>query len=228
VTNASSQNLCFIELVGFRLKDAAGTTLVQPEIGPFVTGSVVAVASSLWTDTCLLPGETGWVLDIESTDAVPDLYGSLDAIEFHFQATVVSSDAIPPPRVIPDLYGLAAGGALTVCFTNQGTGPAEMTAQSFSRYIAVDDAGDPLDWDFFTEHIQPVGLLQASQVGSASSQYPSLYAGTAHRMRAFIDFNSPGAPSSASSHAKTPFQAWMDFRDRLGKAAQARHASAPR
>jgi hypothetical protein len=228
VTNASSTNLCFVKLDGFRMKDAAGTTLVQPEFPPFLDGSVLAVDSSLWTSTCLLPGETGWIIDIESNDAVTDLYGSLDAIEFRFGADAFPSDAIPPPRVLPDLYGLAADRTVTVCFTNLGTGPAEMTAQSFSRYLALDDAGEPLDWDFLSEHIQPIGLLEPIQIGSASTQYPSFFPGTSHRMRVFIDFDSPGSMSRLPAHATGPLEAWRTWREGLGQRMQARHASAPR
>jgi hypothetical protein len=216
VTNTSSGNLCFIELEAFRLKDAGGATLVQPDLGPFVEGSVLAIDPVVWTSTCLLPGETGWIIDIESNNAVGDLYASLDSIEFRFAAEPFPADAVPPPRVLPNLYYVAADGIITVCFANLGTGPAEMTAQTFSRYLALNDAGEPLDWGFLTAHVQPIGLLQPTQNGSASTEHPSDFPGTAHRMRAFIDFESPGAMSQAPEHARGPLQAWRQWRSHLG------------
>jgi hypothetical protein len=228
VTNVSSVNLCFLQAEGLRLKDAAGTTLVQPDIGGFVTGSVMAIDPSIWTTTCLLPGEIGWLMDLETSDTTPDLYGSLAAIEFRFSIDEAPSDALPPPRVVPDQYGVAADGIITVCFGNLGTGPAELTAQSFSQYLAVDDAGDPLDFDFLTGRVQPIGLLEPAQRGSVSTKNPSLFRGSAHRMRAFIDFNSPGAMHPSPFHAGGTLQTWRQWREAVAITASRRRLPGPR
>src|SRR5258706_6710768 len=222
VTNVSQSNLCFIELEGLRLKDASGALLVQPQVGPFIDGSVLVVDATLWTSSCVLPGETGWVVDIESADAVADLYGALDSVEFRITAVPFPADALPPPRVLPYRYDVASDGIVTVCFANLGTGPAEMTAQAFSLYLALDDQGNPLDWDFLTTRVQPIGLLQPAQPGSASTRHRSFFAGTARRMRPFIDFESPGAMSELPSHARGPAEAWRRGRDRLALGAAMR------
>ncbi len=208
VTNVGPTSLCFAMLEGFRLKDAMGADLIEPPMyPPFVQGSVAMLDSSLWTDTCLQPGETGWVLDIEGSPGGLALYAPLAAIEFQYDIPDFLND-LPGPRVVPDGYTVSDDGFETVCFTNVGQGQAAMTAQTFSKFVALDDTGAPLEWEFLTDHIRPVGLLQPGDSGSASTQFPSFYEGNAHRMRAFIDFQSPGtsteplsynAPQSASA-----------------------------
>jgi len=196
VTNVGATSACFIELVGFRVKDAAGATLTEAEMY-----NVFELDVDLWTDTCLSPGESGWLLTIQEFRGGANLFSSIAAIEFQYDVLTTSAP-LPQARVIPDVYTVS-GGIATVCFVNAGAGPAAITAQTFSQFVALDDAGDPLDWGFLTGRIQPIGLLQPGESGSASTKFPSSYQGTAHRMRPFIDFESPG-PSAEPCSTNEP------------------------
>ena len=195
VTNVGPTSACFIRLGGYRLKDAMGAGLTDSTfLAPFVQGSVLAVDGVLWTDTCLLPGESGWAVDIQLSPAGTNLYSSIAAIEFEY-TTNNRSATPPPPRVIPDGYTVSADGFETVCYTNSGTGPAAMTDRAFSKFVALDDAGAPLFWDYLTDRIR---LLQPGESGSASTDFPFSYRGTARRMRVFVDFRPPETLGDAS------------------------------
>jgi hypothetical protein len=190
--------MCFVQTKDFRLKDAMGATIgVPPQYSPFVAGSVFALDFSIWTDTCLQSGEIGWLLDIEGDPSGSDLFDPLAAIEFQYDETEASS--LSAARIIPDGYLVSATASATVCFTNVGTGPAALTAQTFSKFVILDDTGAPLDWDFLTGHIEPLGLLAPGSAGSVSMDRGILFQGTAHRMRAFIDFQSPGPSAEPSA-----------------------------
>ena len=128
--------------------------------------TVFALTASLWTDTCLQSGETGWLLNIEGDPSEPDPFDPLDAIEFQYD--MVEASGLSAARVIPDGYVVSATASATVCFANLGTGPAALTAQAFSEFVILDDAGAPLDWHFLTGHIEPLGLLAPGSAGSVS------------------------------------------------------------
>jgi len=197
VTNVGPTSACFIRLRGYRRKDAMGAVLAGTiTLEPYVGGSVLAIGGT-WTDTCLLPGESGWTFDIDISPQGTDLYSSVAAVEFEYSASDRSATP-PPPRVIPDGYTVSADGFETVGFTNSGTGPAAITDRTFSKFIALDDAGAPLFWDYLGDRIQPLGLLQPGESGSESTQFPIIFRGTAHRMRAIIDFLPPATLPDAS------------------------------
>jgi hypothetical protein len=117
--------------------------------------------------------------------------------------------------VIPDGYGVR-DGVETVRFTNTGTGPATVSDQGFSKFVALDDAGNPLFWDYVTYDTQPVGPMQPGESGSASTGYSTSWRGTAHRMRPFIDFRkapisaqlpSPKEPPAAKDRSRAAWNA---------------------
>jgi len=146
----------------------------------------------------LAPGESGWLLDIEISSKGTDLYSPLAVIEFQYAATFRTATP-PPPRVIPDGYTVIKDGLESICFTNLGTGPAALLPDySFSKFVALDDGGAPLFWHFL-DQVEPIGLLQPGESGYARTVLHDPYRGTAHRMRAFVDFLWPEVVADAST-----------------------------
>jgi hypothetical protein len=203
VTNVSTMGICFIELDGYRLKNAMGFGLTPVAMfSPFLVGSVLEANQVAWTDTCLLPGESGWLLDFQGEPDIPNLYSLLAAVEFQYQPRMFMV-AAPPPRVVPDGYAVIPpddpDNHVTLCYTNSGTGPAVITDQGFTRFLMLDDAGNPLVWDFATTAVRPaMGPLNPGQSGSSSTEFRTLYTGRASRMRSFIDFGPPATVSDAA------------------------------
>lgn len=78
---------------------------------------------------------------------------------------------------------------MRVAFTNGGTGEASLTTH-FSRFLLLDDAGDPVHWGFVNDETQPTdGIVPVGTSGSA--QGAVLYAGTSSSVRVLIDFDVP-------------------------------------
>ena len=198
VTNSGTTAACFIQLQNLTLKDAADATLTGPGT-TFLQGSVLAIDPVFWVDTCLFPGESGWFFHIEPPVGGSSLFSSIVAIEFQYGAREFPSSQ-PGASVIPDGYSVSTDSFTTVCFTNRGTGPAAIpdANNNFSMFVMLDEAGDPLFWDFVTGTVRPKGLLQPGESGAATTQFPSFFGGTAHRMRAFIDFGVPREPPDAN------------------------------
>jgi hypothetical protein len=190
VTNTGSTTLCFIKLEGYKSKDAGGAILMTPMFVPYVDGSVIDLGNGLWTDTCVRPQETGWLLDIElSMDPNAQLYDALDSVEFAVTVDETATGILPNARVVPTGYHVTPARAVVVDFLNEGPGSAQIGQTDLMRYIALDDAGAPVFWTFLTKAVNPQGLLKVGATGTAEEDV--FFSGTAHRMRAMLSYHSP-------------------------------------
>ena len=199
VTNTSGEALCFIRFNGITFSDGAGNTLAEDDFS-YVTGSVGAFSSDMYTDTCLAPGETGYVLGIELSNPNP-VYTSLDRISI--AEVVADSDAtVPPVSIVPQLY-TAFGENLNVTVENKGTRTGYVT--DFSSYLLLDAGGGPLAWGFLD---RATGWEGALAVGERKGLIdPVRYNGSAQRVRVFVDFEATPQEQATSSASRLEDQA---------------------
>lgn len=220
VTNLGTTMHCFVSTTNYSWLDSQGNS--EGDFLTYVTGSVGQVDPTIYTDTCLEPGETGFIFDIQSNLTTNDIYTPTTSITF---ALGTSSDgALPPAKILPQSYSLAAG-ALTVTFANSGTGPGELTASC--PFVLVDSGGLPTLWGFF--ELTTTGLLEVGQQGSGTDATPE---GCGQEMRAYIPFTSPTAASgptpnmasgpAASNGAAASALAWRSLLVQKLSAARAR------
>jgi hypothetical protein len=188
VTNTGSQTLCFVELEEITYRDAGGAALTVPSL-TFVRGSVRKVSANIFTDTCLAPGETGMVADIEA-----NLYSAVAKMEFTFKSgsSVIS---VPAARVIPQSYIQPTTTSLAVTVANLGSAPALVGAQfRFHHWFLFDDAMQPLLWGI-TDTTAP-SIISASGMATISDNV--FYDGSGSRLLVFVDFEDTTGTTTSS------------------------------
>ena len=184
VTNSGTQALCFVKLAGVTYRDASGAAIGVPGLA-FVSGSVGKVSSAIFTDTCLAPGETGMVADIEA-----DLYTAVTKMEFTFEIPSFTI-SVPIASVIPQSYSYT--DVLAINVKNVGLGPAQIASNvvGLSKLFLLDDLGQPLMWNFYsTPSVTniPVPSVIVPVSGTATMTGSSSYDGSASKLLVFVDF----------------------------------------
>jgi hypothetical protein len=209
VTNLGSTMHCFVAITtgSYQWNTAQGSAKVALS-GPYATGSVGDVGSGIWTETCLAAGETGLILDIESSLDMSDLFTPTVSIAMALES---STDGTPPPAaLVPQTY-TDAGSTLTVAFQNVGTGAGDI--DRMGPYVLVDSGGLPAAWGFLDE--MPTGLLDAGQQGTATATT----LGCGQTARAYIVFDSPPAapaPAGLDLALAAARQSELAWRNSLG------------
>jgi hypothetical protein len=213
VTNVGTTMHCFVSASDYSWLDSAGNS--EGSFLAYVTGSVGQVDPTIYTDTCLAPGETGFLLDIQSDLVSNDIYTPTTSVTL---ALSTSSDGtLPPAKVLP-LGNTVAGAVLTVAFENEGTRPADIAESNSCPYILVDSGGLPVTWAFLDP--TPLGELDVGQQGSATANYVMECGQT---VRAYIPFQSPDQASGPTvpSAASDSVQAWRKLQAQQLAAARA-------
>jgi hypothetical protein len=212
VTNLGTTMHCFVSTTNYSWLDSQGNS--EGDFLTYVTGTVGQVDPTIYTDSCLEPGETGFLFDIQSNLTTNDIYTPTTSITFALGTS--SGGALPPPKILPQSYSLAAG-ALTVTFANSGTGPGELTEAC--PFVLVDSGGLPTLWGFF--ELTTPGELDVGQQGTGTDATPE---GCGQELRAYIPFGSPNVASgpTAPNSAAASALAWRSLLVQKVAAARAR------
>jgi hypothetical protein len=213
VTNLGTTMHCFVSASDYSWLDSAGNS--EGTLLAYVTGSVGQVDPTIYTDTCLAPGETGFLLDIQSDLVSDDIYTPTTSVTL---ALSTSSDGTRPPAKISPLGYTVAGAALAVAFENGGTGPADIAESNSCPYILVDSGGLPVTWAFLDP--TPLGELGVGQQGSGTA---SSVLECGQTLRTYFPFESPDQASGpvAPSGAADSVQAWRKLQAQQLVAAHA-------
>ena len=180
ITNVSPEYAFpFVMASDLRYLDSSGSVLSQGFA--FVLGSVGDTGSSQ-TNTCLAPGETGMILDIE-----PDLYDRVAKVTFSIEYTVVPVTN-PRARAIPNKLTYEKSGTLssklTVECKNHGTAGAVLQ-KGYHRYV-VFDGQIPLGWAFMTDFVSPATVYPGATGTVRKDRW--YHDGTADYVWVAIDF----------------------------------------
>jgi hypothetical protein len=135
VENQGATRRCFVSIPAMQLRDAAGATIATDSVS-YVQGSVGA--SSVYTDTCLAPGESGYFVGILEAPytKVASLVFSIDGGDEGF--------GDPAMRVVPeDITGSV--DFVDASAHNLGPVAAELT---FNLWIGYDAAHQPLHFGY--------------------------------------------------------------------------------
>ncbi|MDX2012899.1 MAG: hypothetical protein SFW67_22060 [Myxococcaceae bacterium] len=208
VSNAGRSGRCLIRASDLELKDAAGATL---KVGPlaFVQGSVGDLGNPrnpIVTDTCLAPGETGFLLELYTASPGERLFSQAESLVFRWSDASSTLPLMPKARLTPTRYSVTPSGAVSVAFTNTGTGQA-LLGEHFSRFFLLDAEGRPLFFAFLTSQTTPPGgLVPVGSDGSVEgAPRGGGYEGAATALRVLMDFDLP-APNGlvGASQPDTP------------------------
>ncbi len=197
VTNIGTTPACFTKISGLTYRDASDTILDANNF-TYVHGSVRDLSSgtlTLFTSTCLDPGEVGFFSDI-----VANIYSAVAKMEFDVQ---YSSDAgkAPGARVIPQSYSYDASlgtfGSLSIAVKNTGSATAQiggLQELQFNTWYLFDQDERPLNWGFAIDNVTPT-VLPANATGSMSDNV-FIYSGSGSKLRVFVDFDDATATAS--------------------------------
>jgi hypothetical protein len=182
VENRGAEAWCEIRAQTVTLRDRAGAVVATDGIEPGLTGSMGIVGGGRWVNSCVAPGETGFILGIVLAPGMMDLFASTERIDFALRARVPGMPA--PARVVPIAYTWS-GSRIAVTFRNDGT--TAMRFGMFTKYI-VGDAAGPLSWNFLDAPMAGF-VLAPGQTVVLGALAP--FSGTANRLRAFADLAGP-------------------------------------
>lgn len=139
VTNRSDALRCYVHLESLDYEDARGT-VVASKRAAWLLGSI-GEKGRFATDTCLAPGESGYIVDVIDApyDTIGRLAFSLDEGEDDYSTTTSLV-------VAQTMDGSPLGVTMTT--RNQGPGPTALNPLG-TLYIAFDSLNQPLDLGYF-------------------------------------------------------------------------------
>lgn len=194
VTNASATAQCFVKLAALTYKNGSGTVI---EGGPssldYVAGSVGDL-TTIQTDTCLAPGETGYALDIQLSG-----FTAVASVEFALVTTGVPTQ--PTVKIIPQSFE-AFGNSVWIPAKNVGSSNGQIGG--FSQLLHLDGSGLPMGWDFIDDVLWRMG--QGSSIAKAGGDPRTSvtfisHEGAISKVRLFVDWD---ATASAGTFLSAP------------------------
>lgn len=179
ITNIGTTVRCFVRIDGLTYRDGADTVLVGGKF-TYARGSVRNIASEVSTSTCIGPGETGMIADIQT-----NLYATVAKMEFSVAGT--SGSSAPAASVIPQSYTVQTdqGGnsKLQISVKNVGTGAAKIGG-GFHFWYLVDDTGAPQFWGISQQ--VSAGVVPVSGAGTISPMIT--YSGSSNSLLVLTEF----------------------------------------
>jgi hypothetical protein len=170
-------------------------------VGPGFIGSEGDVGTIYYDQTCLAPGETGFIIDGQDMESVTDLFATASTVTLALISTAMGTT--PAAIVVPQSYMYKVVGASTdeidVDFNNVGTAAAVMQSLDYGTVIAFDADGLPI-WttrlnDTADTPSDNPGYLAAGTAGLGDNLIQQAqYLACGASIRAFIKFEAPTAP----------------------------------
>ncbi|HUX20140.1 MAG TPA: hypothetical protein VMW69_02805 [Spirochaetia bacterium] len=202
VTNVGTKALSFVELSNLYYEDSSGAKLNSTPTEDFVSGSVGIVrgtSSNLFIDSCLAPGQTGYVILIQN-----GVFSSTSTIEFSL-ATGASTPADPGAALIPESYSVSgtSNGTLSVSFKNTGANQLDVNNNNSSlfRIVGLDSAGNSVFWDTLASNLNPSnGIVAAGQSGSVDDI--TTFAGSYSKVIVLLSFEVPAMAKSLAPYGQ--------------------------
>lgn len=164
VRSTNSARRCFIEADPLVWRSASGASLV-PDDSSYLTGSTVT-DGVVSPDTCLEPGELGYVVGLHTPDADEgSLFETTSGVELALADDDDDGYEVPAFKLVPSAYRVTRD-SLTVTFANVGSAPAPAESSSTVSYMLLDEVGLPVDHGYLdiieADHVAPGGTLEAS------------------------------------------------------------------
>lgn len=181
VTNTSGSLRCFVKATTYTINAGA---ITEDHSGSYISGSVgVSSSSSVYTASCLQPGETAYLLDLSDNDIFSTAAGATIALTFS-----TSSFEQPAAKAIPQSYTFAAG-VNTITVKNVGTAAADLSG-GFHETVLLDADGKPMFWTFLDAATGTI--LQPGATGTIVDNGMN-WAGSAPMQAVYVDFEAPAS-----------------------------------
>jgi len=190
VTNGGTDYPCFVTAHSLHYLSTAGTILYSADDPIYLSGSVGDLGVTFYTNTCLAPGETGYLLDIQSAAS----FSGAASVELDLAAS--SSGKQPTGHLNPTQYEIGTCGATRYLrLTAMNSGRTTISVGADVRYgpgVLLDADGLPAGWILLED--DPAAQLRPGETAYFLTDLPDVAAVT--RARFFVNFDPP-APSAA-------------------------------
>jgi hypothetical protein len=188
VTNTGTGYPCFVTTKPYRWLDVNGQ-LLNTTNTEFLHGSVGVLSGTLYTETCLAPGESGYFLGIELATGSAPLYSAVVSIDLGLSST--NTGSAPSAKLLPTRYdvGTCSGNrTLRVqAAISGGTVAIGGRSTSLAPAFYLDANGVPAGWTFLSQN-QPANAAP----GSTANFYTNLIFDPAvTRLQFFLSFEPP-------------------------------------
>jgi hypothetical protein len=205
VTNSGSSEYCFIEANPLQYLSGDGTSLTDPTHLTFLEGSVGLLSfGGGYTDTCLAPGESGYLIDIQLSSDGP-FFSDTASIQLALSSS--STGTVPGAALVPQSYDIGTCSGLrslrvTSLDTGTSTATVDDTVVPSEPAIFLDEQALPSGWTF-VENDQPETVLSGGTVSSFAivSATPAVT-----RAQFFIGFGPPTVASTTTNSVATKLQ----------------------
>jgi len=186
VTNSGTDFPCFLTATTYQWLGATGQVL-NTTSGLYLDGSVGFVNDVTDTDTCLAPGETGYLTDVQAAEGSP-LYSAVVSVAIGLASS--GSGTTPAAKFVPNRYdiGTCAGNrTLRVEGIASGAGVSVgNSAGDLAPTIFLDAAGLPVGWSLLSP-MQPANVA----LGATAYFFDNGPEPAVSRARVFLPFEPP-------------------------------------
>jgi hypothetical protein len=186
VTNSGTDFPCYVQTTTYNWLSATGEVLNAAGT-IYLDGSVGAVSSLVNSETCLAPGETGYLTDLQLA-TTGTLYSEVASIQIGLESTATGST--PTSKLVPTRYDVGTcSGIRTVRIEGTASAPGVSVGNfggDFAPAVFLDAAGLPVRWSYFSQ-------MQAANVASGATTYftDNLTEPAVSRALVFLSFEPP-------------------------------------
>lgn len=167
VKNAGQTGACFVRTRDLTYLTSSGDVVHVETLGAYVHGQAAKMnASQVVTDTCLQPGQEGFLNDIALETDVPEFFTRSTRVRLRFETS--ASEFTPlGGAFMPVSYAAVPaqfGKALSMVAINESAGQIVRDAVPFfAMLIPLDDEGRALPWAYLGPSTSAVVRLRACE-----------------------------------------------------------------
>lgn len=190
VMNHGGSPRCFVRANNLTYRSTDATLVTAPLA--YVDGSVGKTSSGTVTSTCLGPGETGFLINMQAPNSTTNLFWS-DATSVEIESLSTSTSTIEDHggRLKPTSYSVSGSTFQSLAVTGENQGTITVYPDSSTVYVLLDEAGEPLEWFYLDPASDSVEVGQSAEwMGSP------FYEGAASRVRVIVGFDTQPQTSS--------------------------------
>jgi hypothetical protein len=192
VTNRGTKMHCNIAAPpnGYDWYDQQGRSL-NIKTGPTVLGSEGDIGMPFYSQSCLMPGETGIIVDAQTLE-IRDLYTTAAGVTL---ALTYEKDGVPPAAaMVPQSYTLVSPTVFSVRFRNVGTGAGSFPPLDFGTFVLFDAEGLPMEFGTISVVADDTASYEVAAGAWGTAGNSSNVESCGVSVRPYIKFESLAAP----------------------------------
>ena len=188
ITNISNSLHCFIRAEGIEYLDSNNQNLATVDYTYVLGRLAVSQLSNISTNTCLNPGEMGYLFGI-SINQVSTFYDDIAKMQINSISTSSSKFTDSTISILPQGYNKVDNAIYPVAFDVQvkNTSTNNGILDTYSEYIILDESDKPLFWGYMTTPNSADVPINAGLSFTLNAE--SIYRGTFNKVYVNLTFS---------------------------------------